>query len=161
MIKKAEDEGRLSGIRLTSSCPSVQHLLFADDSLFMCKANEEECREILRCLELYGQASGQQINFQKSAITFGEGIENERKNSIKNILGIYQEGGAGTYLGLPECFSGSKKDIFGFITDRLKKRLHDWYARSVVKINCHGLASVCIVLFSFIQESVLVELRVR
>lgn len=101
-MKKAEVEGRLSGICLTSSCPSVQHLLFADDSLFMCKANEEECREILSCLDLYGKVSGQQINFQKLAITFGDGVDDERKILIKNILGIiHQERGAGTYLGLP------------------------------------------------------------
>lgn len=51
-MNKAETEGRLSGLRLTRSCPSIQHLLFAGDSLFLCRANFKEGAEILRCLKL-------------------------------------------------------------------------------------------------------------
>ena len=46
-------------------------------------------------------------------------------------MGIYNEGGVGTYLGLPECFSGSKVELFNFIKDKLKKRLSGWFARSL------------------------------
>lgn len=52
------------------------------------------------------------------------------KNTIKYILGIHQEGGTGTYLGLPEGFGGLKQDLFAFIGDRLKKRLHRWYSQT-------------------------------
>lgn len=38
-------------------------------------------------------------------------------------MGIESEGGAGTYLGLLECFTGSKRELLSFITDRLKSRL--------------------------------------
>lgn len=34
IINKNEKEGKMSGLKLTRRCPSVQHLLFADDSLF-------------------------------------------------------------------------------------------------------------------------------
>lgn len=70
-MNRDEKDGRLSGIKLTSSCPSVQYLLFVDDSLFMCQTNFKKGTEILRCLKLYGDVSGQEINFQKLLITFG------------------------------------------------------------------------------------------
>lgn len=59
-------------IKINKKCPSVQHFLFADDSLFLFRANFKEAKEIMRCLKIYGDASGQEINYQKSSITFGE-----------------------------------------------------------------------------------------
>lgn len=108
VINRAELEGNITGMRLTKNCPPIQHLLFADDSLFLCQATLKECKNLLQCLELYGKASGQVVNFQKSSITFGADIDPVMKRLIAEILEIENEGGAGTYLGLPECFSGSK-----------------------------------------------------
>ncbi|CAA7022569.1 unnamed protein product [Microthlaspi erraticum] len=39
----------------------------------------------------------------------------------------------GTYLGLPENISGSKKKMFTFIHDRLSKRINSWSARLLSK----------------------------
>lgn len=58
---------------------------------------------------MYEENSGQMINLTKSSITFGRNIEMIRKTKIKQILGIIAEGGTGKYLGLLECFSGSKR----------------------------------------------------
>jgi len=67
-IKKAERLKQLTGLKVARACPAVSHLLFADDSLFFCKAKKEECQTILRILKEYETVSGQQINFQKSSI---------------------------------------------------------------------------------------------
>lgn len=118
-------------MRLTRNCPSVQHLLFADDSLFLCKASLSECTEFLKCLKLYADASGQVINFQKSAVTFGADIDPVMKTLLAEILHIDNEGGDGKYLGLPECFSGSKQKLLAFIGEKLNKRLRGWFAKKL------------------------------
>ena len=51
------------------------------------------------------------------------------KEQIQNTLGIFSQGGAGTYLGLPECFSGSKVELLNYIQDKLKGRMSGWYSK--------------------------------
>lgn len=109
--------------------PSIHHLLFADDSLFLCKANEEEVSCLMKILKVYGEATGQVINLNKSYISFGSKVEEDVKTVVKRIIGIQNEGGAGTYLGLPKCFSGSKVDMLAFIHERMKSRMSGWFAR--------------------------------
>lgn len=53
------------------------------------------------------------------------------RNLVGTYMGIPKEGGACTYLGLPECFNGSKRKLLGFITDRLKARLNGWFAKTI------------------------------
>lgn len=97
VMNRAELEGNITGMRLTKNCPSIQHLLFADDSLFLCQATLKECTSFLHCLKLYGKASGQEINFHKSSIAFGADIDPVMERLIDELLEIENEGGAGTY----------------------------------------------------------------
>ncbi|XP_009127418.1 uncharacterized protein LOC103852254 [Brassica rapa] len=130
-MNQAEQQGLISGMKLAPNCPTVQHLLFADDSFFLCRASLPECAEFLRRLKLYGESSGQVINFQKSAITFGVGIDPVLKRLLAEFLDIENEGGDGKYLGLPECFSGSKKKLLAYIGEKMSKRLRGWFAKKL------------------------------
>ena len=113
-------------MKVARACPAVSHLLFADDILFFCKAQKEECQTILRILKEYEAVSGQLINFQKSSIQFGHRIEETNRQELRDILGIQNIGGMGTYLGLPESLGGSKTQVFGFVQDRLSNRVNGW-----------------------------------
>ncbi|KAL0804916.1 hypothetical protein Bca101_097407 [Brassica carinata] len=80
-------------------------------------------------LQKYAEATGQVINLNKSSLTFGKKVDQDLKLSIQNSLGIFAEGGAGTYLGLPECFSGSKVKMLAYIQEKMKGRMSGWYTR--------------------------------
>ncbi|CAA7022568.1 unnamed protein product [Microthlaspi erraticum] len=69
-IRGAEEEGRLTGLKIARNSPPISHLIFADDSLFFCKADTAQCAELKRIIESYGQASGQLLNASKSSVFF-------------------------------------------------------------------------------------------
>lgn len=130
LLNKAESQGQISSIRFSDSGPAVHHLLFANDSLFIWKASRDQCSEFQKIMKTFGDATGQTINQSKSSLTFGEKIQELDKAEIHVQLGIENEGGAGTYLGLPECFNGSKVDMLSYI-QILKTRLSGWFARTL------------------------------
>lgn len=65
ILNKSEAQGILHGVKADAAGPAVHHLLFADDSLLLCKAYGDESEDIKRCLKEYGEASEQMINYQK------------------------------------------------------------------------------------------------
>lgn len=132
-IKGAEEEGRLTGLKIAQGSPAVSHLLFADDSLFFCKAEIQECAELLKIINSYGLASGQQLNREKSGILFGNRVVAEKKMDLKRAIGISKEGGMGMYLGLPETICGSKQQVFSFVQDRLNARINSRSAKFISK----------------------------
>lgn len=92
-LRGAEEEGRITGLKIARASPEISHLLFADDSLFFCKADVQQCAELIRIINLYGRASGQQLNPAKSSIFFGSKVGHEAKGALKQSLGISKEGG--------------------------------------------------------------------
>ncbi|KAL5573647.1 hypothetical protein UlMin_023244 [Ulmus minor] len=70
MLACSEERKLFTGIKIASGCPSISHLFFADDSLIFCKAKLSEATHLKSCLNSYAKASGQLINFDKSAFSF-------------------------------------------------------------------------------------------
>ncbi|KAG7537204.1 hypothetical protein ISN44_As13g011240 [Arabidopsis suecica] len=129
LLNKGQCECKIQGIKYNEEGPEVHHLLFADDSLFMCKASLDQCFFLQQTLKRYGAASGQSINLSMSSITFGSRVDLTLKTSIQSSTEIANKGGAGSYLGMPECFSGSKVELLGYLKDRVKAKLSGWYSR--------------------------------
>lgn len=50
-------------------------MLFADDSLFLCRASVEEVNVFQGILKTYGEATGQAVNLNKSSLTFSSLID--------------------------------------------------------------------------------------
>jgi hypothetical protein len=99
LIHDAEERGLLSG--MAPSAPSVNHLLFADDSLLLLKATTESANTVNAILQAYEAASGQVINRDKSSILFSKNTPKRLKKSIMQIMGLQSENQGGKYLGLP------------------------------------------------------------
>ncbi|XP_022573038.2 uncharacterized protein LOC111214447 [Brassica napus] len=125
-IKRAEETKKISGIKIARGSPSISHLLFADDSLFFCKAEQSQCEELVRIIDVYGTASGQQLNKEKSSVLFGSKVIASTKSDLRRSLGITKEGGMGMYLGMPEKICGSKKQVFSFVQDRMNGKINSW-----------------------------------
>ncbi|KAL0822904.1 hypothetical protein Bca101_046581 [Brassica carinata] len=129
LCNQALAQGTLPGIKVARNCPPINHLLFADDTMFFGKSTAASCATLLSILSRYELASGQCINREKSTITFSSKTSLEAKTRAKKELNIPNEGGIGKYLGLPEHFGRKKRDIFASIVDRIRQRAHGWTSR--------------------------------
>ena len=87
----------------------------------------------MRIIDVYGNASGQQLNKSKSSVMFGSKVVASLKTDLKRSLEITQEGGMGMYLGLPEKICGSKKQVFSFVQERMNDRTNTWSAKLLSK----------------------------
>lgn len=73
LLRKHERAGLVHGVRVVRGAPIMNHLFFADDCFFF-KANAQEARIIKQSLAIYGVASGQVVNYNKSSISFSANV---------------------------------------------------------------------------------------
>jgi len=133
LLRKAEEEGRLKGIKICPSAPSVSHLLFADDSLILFRADGGDAQQLQGILNLYEEFSGQVINKDKSAIMFSANTASEKKEEVLQVLGIPKETMNERYLGLPVYIGRSKKNCFSYLKERIWQRIQGWMEKIIVK----------------------------
>ena len=88
LLAKAEEEGRLHGVSICRRAPSISHLLFVDDLLLFCRANQEKVHVISEVLQTYASPSSHCINFEKSSVHFINNTRREQMDRIKMALGI-------------------------------------------------------------------------
>ncbi|KAH9768542.1 reverse transcriptase domain-containing protein [Citrus sinensis] len=126
LINHYERVGMLHGIKIVRGAPCLTHIFFADDCFIFFKANDQEALIMKAALSLYGAASGQRVNFNKSSISFSTNTNKEVALSICSLLGVQGTVNHGNYLGFPSFISRSKSTVFSYIRERVWKRLQGW-----------------------------------
>ncbi|KAL5554253.1 hypothetical protein UlMin_041654 [Ulmus minor] len=130
MLARFEERKCFTGIKIASGCPSISHLFFADDSLIFCKAKISEATHLKSCLTSYVKASRQLINFDKSALSFSPNTRRNDKTTICLVFGVNQVQSHTLYLGLPTFSMKNKRIQFGYIRDRVIRKLQGWKERT-------------------------------
>ncbi|KAI9160304.1 hypothetical protein LWI28_006978 [Acer negundo] len=126
LIRKSERDGRTLGVRCCRGSPLISHLFFTDDSIVFSKASIESGIQIKEILRLYEKASGQQVNLQKSSITFSPNVTNELRMDIQNSLGISDHYSHDCYLGLLTLVGRNRTKTFQDIKDKVWRRVRSW-----------------------------------
>ena len=68
LLKHEEEADNLLGVKVCRDAPAVSHLLFADDSLILMRADVRNAESLRRALDNYCAALGQLVNEAKSSI---------------------------------------------------------------------------------------------
>ncbi|KAL0434673.1 UNVERIFIED_CONTAM: hypothetical protein Sradi_0175200 [Sesamum radiatum] len=125
----AERRNDIQGIAISRTAPRISHLLFADDTIIFGKANEAIVHELKSILDIYGQASGQRINLDKSSIVISPNVEDHQRHQIADILGVQLIARHDKYLGLPAVVGKSRRELFQSLRDRMWSRIEGWESR--------------------------------
>lgn len=129
LLSQAEIDGELTGLAISRGGTRINHLIFADDSVLFCRATIFEWLKIQGILQLYEQASGQQLNREKTSIFFSKNTHPETRAHLMNVAGIGSTQCDEKYLGLPALIGRSRTRSFQNIQSRIWDRLHGWKER--------------------------------
>lgn len=58
LCKRAQINGTMAGIRVSRNSPRINHLLFADDTMFITRTDPQSCTALLNILHNYETTSG-------------------------------------------------------------------------------------------------------
>ncbi|XP_060972517.1 uncharacterized protein LOC115704639 [Cannabis sativa] len=126
ILHREENRGKFHGIKISRNAPPISHLMFADDTILFCRANEGEAKEMLNCLARYESWSGQVCSKPKSNVFFSRNLDSHKKQAILNCLDINQASGDERYLGNPFIFKRRRKDDYSRLKESLMRRLEGW-----------------------------------
>lgn len=102
----------LSGVKVCRDAPSVSHLLFADDSLILMKADASNAACLKNCLYSYCASSGQLVSDGKSSIYFSPNTTVDHRVEVCTALNIMTEALTDKYVGLPPLVGAEKSHCF-------------------------------------------------
>lgn len=121
------------GFKKAPQTQKIPCLMFADDSLLLCKATNSACHNLLKVISDFCRLSGQLVNFHKSSIIFSKNITHNRKNSFDGIFNMTKSSALGRYLGAHfSGFTPNKAD-YARIMQKNENRINSWQANFLSK----------------------------
>ena len=88
LLAKVEMDRWIKGVSICRGAPTISNLMFADDSILFCRANNREVEVINEVLQIYANAMGQCINMEKSSVYFSSNTRGSQRDEIVSLLGV-------------------------------------------------------------------------
>jgi hypothetical protein len=129
LLQYEEEVGGIEVIRVCSA--QLVHLLFADDSLILMKADVLNAASLQHVLETYCQSSRQLVSLSKSSAFFSPNTHVITRTEICQELNIDTKALFDKYLGLPAMVGPDRSDFFKHFIGRIKERLKGWMEKQL------------------------------
>jgi len=134
LMSKAIQDGSIKEIHLNPTCPTLSHLLFADDAIFFLDGMIREAQNVANVLNQYCYVSRQAINLNKSGIFFERDCPKNLKQNLAVELRVPISKDIGKYLVIPSDWVRTKKQMFAGILAKVKRKLEGWKEKLISKV---------------------------
>ncbi|CAN1221385.1 Putative ribonuclease H protein At1g65750 [Linum grandiflorum] len=105
----------------------ITHLLYADDTLIFCDAEDSQVKHLMAILICFQAISGLKINFSKSRIFAVGNVQNI--NEMAHIFGCAVDTFPTSYLGLPLGCKPTLSVIWNPVITSIQSKLDSWKVR--------------------------------
>ncbi|GLT59681.1 hypothetical protein SLA2020_324880 [Shorea laevis] len=125
LMRKAEETGMLKGIQVGKGELRISHLQFADDTILISEASEENAwamKCVMRCFELI---SGLKVNFDKSWL-YGMNVDSEYLGAMASIMNCSVGSIPFKYLGVPVGANPNRISTWSPVIECMRRRLDSW-----------------------------------
>ena len=130
IMKEAVEKGVFHGCKLPNGGPTISHLQYVDDTVFIgdwYTSNSKNISRVLRCFHL---SSGLKVNFNKSSL-FGVGVNDMEVSSLAAAINCKVGRFPMKYLGLPIGVSMNRLEHWGPVIDKFRSKLSRWKASAL------------------------------
>ncbi|XP_019179199.1 PREDICTED: uncharacterized protein LOC109174417 [Ipomoea nil] len=131
IIMETDEYGLLDGVRVARGALPISHLLFADDCFIFFRANSAKSQQMKEVLDVYADDLGQLVNYDNSVACFSTNVDQHGREDVISVLGIRHRDTAGQNLGLPSLVGQNKKQILGFLREKVLECVHSWKTRFI------------------------------
>ena len=155
LLNSDEERGETVGIRVCQGAPSINHLLFADDSLLLFKIENGSAEHLQNILSWYEDCSGQTINKDKSAIMLSRNTPQGVKEAFMSQMDINSEA-RNEKIPWVTCLYGQIQSSDFYLSERKSVEENTGLEREAAvkgrercayQGNCTGHSDICYVLF--------------
>ncbi|KAI3520556.1 hypothetical protein L1887_10005 [Cichorium endivia] len=129
-LEAARDKGLFKGVKLPRNGPTLTHLFYADDAIFVGEWDRTNLKNLARILKCFHIASGLKVNFNKSRV-FGIGASEAEIANWANIFGCEVGSFPFTYLGVPVGANMNLTKNWKPIVNKFKAKLSKWKSKSL------------------------------
>lgn len=122
------------GYGLPKWSPKVNHLAYADDTIFFGSGDRTSIVKMMKVLKEYEEVAGQRINKNKSCFYLHDNTPLVVAIRLRRLTIIRKGNFPFTYLGCPVFYGRSKHAYFEEIVRKIARRILSWHH----KLLSHG-----------------------
>eukprot|EP00253_Pinus_taeda_P035979 PITA_35979 len=125
VIKSANVEGKIQGLKLTLNGDSLTHQQFVDDTMLQGTPTVNEAKSFKQILNEFSMAAGIEVSLTKSKIFFFK-TDIAIYRNLTRILGFQREQLPSKYLGIPLTDKPLSKEVW---ENKLHDKVRKWTSR--------------------------------
>eukprot|EP00253_Pinus_taeda_P024774 PITA_24774 len=129
-IKKEREANRIKGLKLWGNNLPLTHQQFVDDIMLFGEPTVKEVRNLRRILDLFVEASGLEINRDKSRVFIFNTVDQVKGHLIR-LLGFKRGELPRKYLGNILDFTSKKMKNWQGVLDKLSNKVANWAFRAL------------------------------